>query len=115
MSIQNLSKGYADKLNDGEIKIICGDGRLGYAQEAPYDAIHVGAAAETVPDALIEQLAPGGKLVLPVGKRNQEILMFTKQQDGKLLREKLLDVRYVPLTDAAKQCPELYNKQNKKN
>ena len=59
--------------------MVCGDGRLGYPQLAPYDAIHVGAgkcinyplnfmtAAEKIPDALLTQLAPGGKLVIPVG------------------------------------------------
>jgi protein-L-isoaspartate(D-aspartate) O-methyltransferase len=47
--------------------MVCGDGRLGYPQLAPYDAIHVGAAAEKIPDALLTQLAPGGKLVIPLG------------------------------------------------
>ncbi len=50
--------------------MICGDGRWGYAAGAPYDAIHVGAAAATVPEALLEQLSPEGVLVIPVGPEN---------------------------------------------
>ena len=65
-------------MESGKIKIICGDGRLGYIDEAPYDAIHVGAAANEIPIELIEQLKIGGKLVIPVGKDNQEIVMLTK-------------------------------------
>jgi len=48
-SIENLSKSYKSQLDDGSIKIVFGDGRLGYAAHAPYDAIHVGAAAPSVP------------------------------------------------------------------
>ena len=46
---------------------MCGDGRLGHPEDAPYDVIHVGAAAPTLPEALTDQLAPDGILVIPVG------------------------------------------------
>jgi len=60
MSINNLAKAYSNELNGGQIQIVCGDGRQGYAQEGPYDVIHVGAAAPKVPPALVEQLSVGG-------------------------------------------------------
>ena len=54
-SIDNLTKaGYGQQLKDGNIKVVCGDGREGYAEGGPYDAIHVGAAAYPVPKALVE-------------------------------------------------------------
>ena len=63
-------KSYSQQLQSNQIKIICGDGRLGYAPEAPYDIIHVGAASEKIPSELINQLKVGGFLILPMGKNN---------------------------------------------
>ena len=67
----NLNKSYKQELESNKIKIISGDGRNGYPSEAPYDYIHVGAAAPTVPKPLIDQLKVGGKLFIPVGKYHQ--------------------------------------------
>lgn len=73
--------------------------------DAPYDAIHVGAAAYPVPDALIKQLRPGGRLFIPVGPAhgNQWLEQIDKDKDGNVIREKLMGVRYVPLTDRKQQ------------
>ena len=92
-------------MENGSIKVVCGDGRQGFKEGAPYDAIHVGAAAYPVPQALIDQLAVGGILVIPVGPDggNQSIKLFTKMQDGKISEKDLCGVRYVPLTDKDKQ------------
>ncbi len=72
------------------------DGSGGWPEEAPFDAILVTAAPRRVPDALVEQLAAGGRLVIPIGSGDQELVRVTRGPDG-LERERLLPVRFVPL------------------
>lgn len=86
-----------------EIEMIAGDGRQGYAAAGPYDAIHVGAAAPTLPQALVDQLAKPGRMFIPVGNFSQDILQVDKDEEGNVTRKKLFAVSYVPLTDKEKQ------------
>ncbi|MEQ1772621.1 MAG: protein-L-isoaspartate(D-aspartate) O-methyltransferase [Burkholderiales bacterium] len=80
-----------------------GDGYQGWREAAPFDAIMVTAAAREMPLALVEQLKPGGKLVIPVGAQgsHQELLLITKSADGKTQTRHVLAVRFVPLTGGA--------------
>ena len=71
-SVDNLSKSYSKQLKDGSIKIFCGDGREGQKDGAPYDVIHAGAVSATVPQAFVDQLKPGGVIVMPVGNYNTD-------------------------------------------
>ena len=79
------------------IQVRTGDGYLGWPQAAPFDAIVVTAAPDHIPEPLVEQLAPGGVMILPVGDQTQELLRLVKQEDGSQV-ESLLPVRFVPLT-----------------
>jgi protein-L-isoaspartate(D-aspartate) O-methyltransferase len=80
------------------IEVIVGDGLAGVPGRAPFDRIIVTAAAETIPEALVTQLADGGVMLLPLGphKGNQQLVRLTKTTGG-LEREELLGVRFVPL------------------
>jgi protein-L-isoaspartate(D-aspartate) O-methyltransferase len=80
-----------------------GDGYQGWAEHAPFDAIMVTAAPREVPQPLIDQLKPGGKLVVPVGGQlaGQMLLIVEKQPDGRVVRRNVLAVRFVPLMDKA--------------
>jgi protein-L-isoaspartate(D-aspartate) O-methyltransferase len=79
------------------VVVITGDGSRGYAEEAPYDGIIVTAGADRVPPTLLEQLAMGGRLVIPVGTSfYQQLQKFTRTETG-IREENLLDVRFVPL------------------
>ena len=79
------------------ISLLLGDGTLGWRQYAPYDAILVSAAAPDVPEAYIEQLAEGGRLLIPLGDREEQILyLIVKRGDG-LERTEIAPVRFVPL------------------
>uniref|UniRef100_A0A7S2X6G5 protein-L-isoaspartate(D-aspartate) O-methyltransferase n=2 Tax=Lotharella oceanica TaxID=641309 RepID=A0A7S2X6G5_9EUKA len=79
--------------------IVEGDGRDGLIDHAPYDAIHVGAAASEVPFKLLQQLHPnGGRLITPVGKLDQNLYVFVRDQE-KIKQHRITGVRYVPLTD----------------
>eukprot|EP00416_Gambierdiscus_australes_P023075 CAMPEP_0171069852 /NCGR_PEP_ID=MMETSP0766_2-20121228/9399_1 /TAXON_ID=439317 /ORGANISM="Gambierdiscus australes, Strain CAWD 149" /LENGTH=261 /DNA_ID=CAMNT_0011526271 /DNA_START=50 /DNA_END=835 /DNA_ORIENTATION=+ len=97
LSQRNLAAADGDLLAGGSLLVSQGEGWQGFAAHAPYDAIHVGAAAEVVPVALKEQLRPGGRMVIPVGKEAQEFLQIDKGLDGNLSTKALLSVRYVPL------------------
>jgi protein-L-isoaspartate(D-aspartate) O-methyltransferase len=85
------------KLGYTNIKVKSGDGYNGWPEYAPFDIIVVTAAAETIPEPLINQLAEGGRLVIPVGKQGgvQELKLVTRKRD-KIMIESLIYVRFVP-------------------
>ena len=82
------------------IKLLIGDGYYGWEEYAPYDAIIVTAAISHIPEPLIKQLRPGGKMVIPVGNPYtfQELVVIEKKINGDLLLHQILSVRFVPLT-----------------
>jgi protein-L-isoaspartate(D-aspartate) O-methyltransferase len=82
------------------VQVKTGDGYQGWAEHAPYDAILVTAAPERVPESLLQQLALTGKLVIPVGKTIQNLLVIQKTADG-FLQERTLPVQFVPMTGQA--------------
>ena len=100
LTTKNIKKSDGDLLESGVVEIVLGDGWQGWEAHAPYDAIHVGAAAATLPRTLIEQLKPGGRMIIPVGPQggSQYLLGVNKSSDGKsFTKEQLMGVRYVPL------------------
>jgi protein-L-isoaspartate(D-aspartate) O-methyltransferase len=88
-----------DRLGYDNVEIIEGDGTRGWPDAAPYDAILAAASGSHVPRPLIEQLAPGGRLVMPIGGPAwvQQLIKVIKGPDGTLVQESLGDVRFVPL------------------
>ncbi|WP_309660821.1 protein-L-isoaspartate(D-aspartate) O-methyltransferase [Sphingomonas sp.] len=88
-----------ERIDYGNVAIVEGDGTRGWPEGAPYDAILVAAAGGQIPQSLIDQLAPGGRLVMPVGGRAwvQQLVKLTKLADGRTNRENLGEVRFVPL------------------
>ncbi|MBI5005616.1 MAG: protein-L-isoaspartate(D-aspartate) O-methyltransferase [Nitrosomonadales bacterium] len=90
------------ELGYDNVAVKAGDGSLGWPEHAPYDGIIVTAAAEEIPQALLDQLKPGGRLVIPVGGRFdvQELLLISKDEAGVFHRRNIEPVRFVPLTGA---------------
>jgi protein-L-isoaspartate(D-aspartate) O-methyltransferase len=80
------------------VSVFHGDGFHGLSEHAPFDVILVTAAPDQVPPPLIEQLTPGGRLVIPVGKYHQELMLLEKRADGSIDRKSLIPVHFVPLT-----------------
>jgi len=98
-SLAARAKDVLERLGYRNIRSRVGDGWLGWPEEAPFDAVMVTAAASEIPPALEEQLAPGGRLIVPVGVEFQELLLVTRTRKG-LERDRLLPVRFVPLIRA---------------
>lgn len=117
MSRNNMAKSDDGRklLESGKVKFVVGDGRLGWPEGGPYDAIHVGAAAASMHPDLIDQLKAPGRMFIPVeeggedgGLRSlglggsQYIWVVDKKEDGSVHKERVFGVSYVPLTDAPK-------------
>jgi protein-L-isoaspartate(D-aspartate) O-methyltransferase len=79
------------------VTVLVGDGSLGWRPYAPYDAIIVAAASPEVPKPLLEQLAPGGRLILPIGDRDSQTLTLVTREGDRIRVEPVSDVRFVPL------------------
>src|SRR5574341_1357300 len=81
------------------VEVMIGDGYKGWPEHAPFDAIIVTAAAEHIPRPLIDQLKPGGRMVIPVGGvyAVQDLMLITKDASSKIVKEAIIPVRFVPL------------------
>ena len=100
--IEQLTKDAAARLTRlgyDNVQVRYGDGNYGWPEAAPFDGIVVTAGGR-LPPALVEQLKPGGRLVIPINQIGgaQELMVFTKDLDGKLTKRSILPVRFVPLT-----------------
>ncbi len=91
--LADVARGNLAATGHGAVEVLLGDGSLGVPPQAPFDAIAVAAAAAELPQPLLDQLAPGGRLVLPLGRQ----LMRVTDEDGGWSLEPLAPVRFVPL------------------
>ena len=103
--VETLSLRAADtlaRLGFDNVHLRVGDGYAGWPEQAPFDAILVTAAPPAIPQPLIDQLAIGGRMVIPVGTRHQELRVLTKMQDH-VVQHTVFPVRFVPMTGTAQQ------------
>ena len=105
----NLNKKFSQYLENESITIFTGDGREGCQEQGPFDWIHVGAAIKEIPDKLMNQVSPGGIMIIPVGNEasNQELTLLFKNKDGIVFSETLMSVWYVPLTSKKHQLSRI--------
>ncbi|GJD12462.1 Protein-L-isoaspartate(D-aspartate) O-methyltransferase [Galdieria sulphuraria] len=102
-SLENIERSQKSLLEEGVVRVMVDDGRKGFLEGAPFDAIHVGAAAGTVPRVLLDQLAPGGRMLIPEGTSEQELVQYDKAKDGTVSKKHITFVRYVPLCSLDQQ------------
>lgn len=106
-ALENMGRDHhtQEMIQSEEVQLVVGDGRLGWEEAAPYDAIHVGAAAPSVPEPLVRQLKPGGLMVVPVGPEGgvQTLACVEKRADGSVEEHDTMGVCYVPLTSREHQ------------
>jgi protein-L-isoaspartate(D-aspartate) O-methyltransferase len=102
-SLAERAEGLLARLGYANVHVRHGDGYAGWPEQAPFDAIVVTAAPDHVPEPLLEQLAEGGRMVIPVGPLHaQELILLTRDASG-IRRSRFMDVRFVPMTGEALQ------------
>jgi protein-L-isoaspartate(D-aspartate) O-methyltransferase len=92
-----MARANLERLGYSNVSTKIGDGYQGWAEHAPFDAIIVNAAPNHVPPPLIAQLKSGGRMVIPVGEFQQELMVLAKQEDGTATTKLIAPVRFVPL------------------
>lgn len=107
-NLGNAARSLHQELGYSNIHYRLGDGHFGWPEVAPFDAIMVTAAPDETPEALLEQLAPGGRLIIPVGPngQTQSLLIYEKDSKNNLRKSNLMPVRFVPLVGGTTQNKE---------
>ena len=100
-SLAEESRKRLPRLGYENVDVRTGDGYRGWPEHAPYDVIIVAAAPDHVPQPLVDQLAPGGRLIIPVGQRVQKLTIVEKNDDGSIEKSNVAPVAFVPMTGAA--------------
>jgi protein-L-isoaspartate(D-aspartate) O-methyltransferase len=106
--VPDLARESAERLRElgySNITVKEGDGYRGWPAHAPFDAILVTAAPDRIPQPLLDQLAPGGRMVIPVGSFFQELKVLSKDKNGKITEKDILPVRFVPMTGEIEKTP----------
>ena len=98
-ALANRLRSRLHELKIGNVRVRHGDGRLGWGTHAPFDAVLVAAAAPAIPQALLDQLAPGGRAVMPVGRQGEQILTLFKRTEAGIEEIPLQRVSFVPLLE----------------
>lgn len=96
-AIAELAKKNLSSIGIRNVKVVTGDGSLGYPEEAPYDGIIITAATPEIPGPLIDQMTEGGRLVAPVGGRDLQELIVLEKHDSTITKKSYGGVRFVPL------------------
>jgi len=104
---ENISKSHKEYIDEGRIEFVVADGREGLPHYAPYDIIFVGGAVKSVPECLIDQLAVGGSMIIPVGEFYQQLTVIHKTLDGKIEKNEVLPVMFGKLQSVEEQCPDI--------
>lgn len=98
--LANRARAVLDELGYDQVHTKLGNGRDGWASAAPFDVIIVTAAGDSVPPQLLEQLAPDGRMIIPIGPTSaaQELILLDRSTSGRVTTRTLIPVRFVPLT-----------------
>jgi protein-L-isoaspartate(D-aspartate) O-methyltransferase len=113
--VEDLAKSAMKRLKElgyPNVSVKAGDGYFGWPEHAPFDAIIGTAAAGRIPEPLIQQLKPGGRMILPYSDREglQYLLLITKDQKGELRKSTVMPVRFVPMTGEVQKAQSESNK-----
>lgn len=96
-ALSQIARENIQKLGARNVSLLVGDGTIGWREYAPYDAILVSAAGPTIPEPLVSQLADGGRMVVPVGPADDQVLWLVTRHGDEIRRQEIGPVRFVPL------------------
>lgn len=97
VALAESARARLDSLGYRNVRVEIGDGTFGWPEAAPFDGILVAAAAPAIPQPLVTQLADGGRLIIPVGASDKQMLMRVRKRGGEITQEKLFPCQFVPL------------------